>query len=166
MRQEVSPMQQVQTFRDALTALEQDSRINPKELGVLGISLSGGHALYAAATDRRVKAVVACTPFISPTAGLRKRMNLAPKFWADIFQRSVLKRPPTIMVQGVGPPGSKSILTTDGVLEWTDTLAMNAPNFQNNVTISSLANLVPYNIAPVSHAPLSNSRRLHGLFET
>lgn len=148
LRQEVSPLQQVQTFRDALTALEQDSRINPKELGVLGISLSGGHALYAAATDRRVKAVVACTPFISPTAGVGGRMNLGPKLWADTFLRVVLKRQPKIMVQGVGPPGSKAVLTTDGVLEWTDTLAMNAPNFHNEVTVSSLANLLPYNIAP------------------
>ena len=148
LRQEVAPLDQVQTFRDALTALEQDHRINPKELGVWGTSLSGGHALYAAATDRRVKTVVSITPFISPTNGLRSRMKLVPTVTADMVQRSVFKKPQVNMITAVGKPRSKAVLTADGVLKWTEFISFDAPNFRNEVTASSLQKMSHYNIHP------------------
>lgn len=148
LRQEVAPVQQVQTFRDALTALEQDSRINPKELGVWGTSLSGGHALYAAATDRRVKAVVSITPYISPTNGLAGRMKFVPAVAADSLQRSIRKRPDTKMISGVGVPGSRAVMTTDGAFQWTEAASFDAPNYRNEVTLNSLVNMTRYNVHP------------------
>ena len=148
LRQEVAPLQQIQTFRDALTALEQDPRINSKELGVWGTSLSGGHALHAAASDRRVKAAVSITPFISPTNGLLSRLKFVPTVTSDIFHRSILKKPRTNMIAGVGPPGSKAVITDDGALEWTQFVSFDAPNFRNEVTSTSLQNMIQYNAHP------------------
>ena len=154
-RQEVAPFQQVQTFRDALTALEQDSRINPKELGVFGTSLSGGHAIYAAATDRRVKCVVSITPFISPVNGLAARMKFVPTVTADVLGRSLHKKKhQSKMMPCVGLPGSRAVLTMDGVLKWTEFTAFDAPNFRNEVTVSSLRNMAYYNVNP--YAPFVN----------
>ncbi|MCJ1324586.1 hypothetical protein MMC10_001248 [Thelotrema lepadinum] len=151
-RQEVAPAQQVQTFRDALTAIEQDSRINPKELGVWGTSLSGGHAMYAAATDRRVKAIVAVTPYISPTNGLAQRMRFAPAVTMELISHRYHQRKgrdhASAMIPGVGAPGSRAVMTADEALGWTNFIAFNAPNFKNEVTLSSLRNMALYNIAP------------------
>ena len=153
LRQEVSPTAQVTTFRDALTALSSDPRINPKELGVWGTSLAGGHALYAAATDRRVKAVVAITPYISPANGLAQRMKFAPAVLSDSFSRKIVhKKDPSShtssLIPGVGKPGSRAVVNADGAAEWTEFVAFDAPTYRNEVTVTSLAWMATYNVAP------------------
>src|SRR5262249_21206985 len=50
------PHEQVRDSRAALTYLGEQGDIAPGRLGMLGISLGGGHALTAAAADRRVRA--------------------------------------------------------------------------------------------------------------
>lgn len=64
-RQEVDPYAQLADARDVLTLAQQQQGVDPARLGLWGTSYSGGHALVLAATDRRVRAVVAQVPTVS-----------------------------------------------------------------------------------------------------
>lgn len=61
-RQQIFWHDQHEDYRAALTWLSLQPEIDAQRLGVWGTSYSGGHALYLAAFDRRIKAVVAQTP--------------------------------------------------------------------------------------------------------
>src|SRR5271163_1535754 len=57
-RQRISPRDQIEDYRNALTWLSLQSEIDADRLGVWGTSFSGGHVIQVAAQDPRVKAVV------------------------------------------------------------------------------------------------------------
>src|SRR5258708_7115125 len=57
-RQRISPRDQMEDYRNALTWLSLQSAIDADRLGVWGTSFSGAHVIQVAAHDPRVKAVV------------------------------------------------------------------------------------------------------------
>lgn len=57
-RQEISPHVQISDIQDAITYAQTRQDIDSTKIGLWGYSYGGGHALYLAAVDRRVKAVV------------------------------------------------------------------------------------------------------------
>src|SRR5580700_4322716 len=57
-RQRVSPRDQMEDYRNALTWLSLQPEIDADRLGVWGTSFSGAHVIQVAAQDSRVKAVV------------------------------------------------------------------------------------------------------------
>src|SRR5437899_4939453 len=57
-RQRISPHDQMEDYRNALTWLSLQPEIDADRLGVWGSSFSGGHVIQVAAHDSRVKAVV------------------------------------------------------------------------------------------------------------
>jgi uncharacterized protein len=57
-RQCISPRDQMEDYRDALTWLSLQPEIDAGRLAVWGSSFSGGHVIQVAAHDPRVKAVV------------------------------------------------------------------------------------------------------------
>ncbi|HMC36804.1 MAG TPA: alpha/beta hydrolase [Actinomycetota bacterium] len=57
-RQRVSPHDQIEDYRSALTCLSLRPEVDADRLGVWGTSFSGGHVLHVAAYDPRVKVVV------------------------------------------------------------------------------------------------------------
>ena len=57
-RQRVSPRDQMEDYRNALTWLSLQPEIDKNRLGVWGTSFSGAHVIQVAAFDPRVKAVV------------------------------------------------------------------------------------------------------------
>ena len=72
-RQELNPWQQIEDYRHAITYAMTLSFVDADRIGVWGTSYSGGHVLAIAATDRRVKCVVAQVPTISGHwSGLRR----------------------------------------------------------------------------------------------
>ncbi len=58
IRQLVDPFDQVQDIRHALDWLEGEPMVDATRLGIWGTSYSGGHVIYVAAIDDRVKCVV------------------------------------------------------------------------------------------------------------
>ncbi len=56
-REVVDPIEQTRDWLNALHWLQSEPIFDTSRIGVWGSSYSGGHALYAAAHDRRVKAV-------------------------------------------------------------------------------------------------------------
>src|SRR5262249_21285711 len=56
------PLEQVADIQAATTFLAGRAELDASRIGLLGISLGGAHALYAAALDERVRAVAAIAP--------------------------------------------------------------------------------------------------------
>jgi hypothetical protein len=71
-RQRILPQQQILDIRNALYYLQGEPGVDRAHLGVWGTGLAGGHALVVAATDARVKAVVAQTPVLEGKDAPRK----------------------------------------------------------------------------------------------
>lgn len=64
-RCESDPWRQVADMREAISFVRRLPDVDPARIGLWGTSYSGGHALVAAALDRRVRAVVAQVPLVS-----------------------------------------------------------------------------------------------------
>lgn len=54
--------EQIMDYRNAITWAALQPQVDPQRIGVWGTSYSGGHAMYLAAYDKRIKAVVAQVP--------------------------------------------------------------------------------------------------------
>jgi cephalosporin-C deacetylase-like acetyl esterase len=57
-RQEIIPALQISGLQDAITYAQSRAEVDPDKVGVWGSSYAGGHVLYVAAVDRRVKACI------------------------------------------------------------------------------------------------------------
>jgi fermentation-respiration switch protein FrsA (DUF1100 family) len=63
-RGKLFPMSQVEDFRNGVSFLQRLPGLDPGRIGIWGTSNSGGTVIYAAAVDRRIKAVVAQVPVV------------------------------------------------------------------------------------------------------
>ena len=68
---EIVPLRQVADVRNGLGYLETRADVDASRLAVVGVSFGGGNALYAAAVDARVRAVVAVSPVTDGRAWMR-----------------------------------------------------------------------------------------------
>jgi cephalosporin-C deacetylase-like acetyl esterase len=57
-RQEIIPQMQISDLQDAITYAQTREEVNKTKIGIWGSSYSGGHVLYVAAIDKRVKACI------------------------------------------------------------------------------------------------------------
>jgi fermentation-respiration switch protein FrsA (DUF1100 family) len=72
-RGDIDPWQQIADWRRIISYLESQPVVDATRLGLWGSSYAGGHSLVLAATDRRIRAVVAQVPTISGfEQGLRR----------------------------------------------------------------------------------------------
>jgi dienelactone hydrolase len=73
IRHDIDPWCQIADWRRAICLLESLPEVDADRIGVWGTSYAGGHVLVLAATDRRIRAVVAQVPTISGyQQGLRR----------------------------------------------------------------------------------------------
>jgi fermentation-respiration switch protein FrsA (DUF1100 family) len=63
-RGQLFPMQQVEDFRNGVSCLQRTEGVDRDRIGIWGTSNSGGTVIYAAAVDRRIKAVVSQVPVV------------------------------------------------------------------------------------------------------
>jgi len=63
-RQHVDPWAQIEDYKNAISWAETRRDLDPKRIGIWGISYSGGHVLVVAATDPRVQCVVSNIPVV------------------------------------------------------------------------------------------------------
>ena len=141
-RQEIDPVQQIRDYRHGITYAQTLPEVDGDSIGVWGSSYSGGHVIVVAATDRRVKCVVAQVPSISgPDAALRR---LRPDLVGNLAHGR-RHRPP---VQFAGaPPVMIPVFAEDdatpcalpGGEGWDFLLgtAARAPTYRNEVTLRS-----------------------------
>ncbi|MBS0243331.1 MAG: alpha/beta hydrolase [Proteobacteria bacterium] len=142
-RQEADPVQQCRDYRHAITFARTLSDIDPDRIGIWGTSFGGGHVLFVAAVDRRVKCVVSQVPLISGllTTQRRVRPDLLPfalaAFDADRLARFEGK-PPAMVPVVAEDPATPCVLP--GADAWSFLMGANAspaPNFRNEVTLRS-----------------------------
>lgn len=164
VRQEVDPEQQIRDWRDALSFAETLDGVDPQRIGIWGTSYSGGHALAIAASDRRVKCVVAQVPMVNGPANARRLIRadlLAPTerlIEADRRARWAGQPPAMVPVVSADPLGPAALPTADSHAWFTETAAVRAPAWRNEVTVRSLDLFLGYDpsslIALISPTPL------------
>jgi dienelactone hydrolase len=71
-RKRLIPREQILDIRNALYYLQGEPGVDRARVGVWGAGMAGGHVIVIAATDARVKAVVAQTPIIEGKDAPRK----------------------------------------------------------------------------------------------
>jgi len=89
-RQRVSPHDQIEDYRSALTCLSLLPEVDADRLGVWGTSFSGGHVLHVAAYDPRVKVVVSQVGAMDVNEILRT--TAPPGLYATLQQMTVQER--------------------------------------------------------------------------
>ncbi|MEI9885528.1 MAG: alpha/beta fold hydrolase [Rhizomicrobium sp.] len=151
-RQRVSPHDQMEDFRGALTFLSLQPQIDADRLGLWGSSFAGGHVVEVAAKDPRVKTVVAQAGAMD----LRRIVvtALGAEGLAGLEQMTVKERARhfveggEVYIANALPPGNGLALQPDAAsFEFaTRAQATVAPNWRNEVTLSSIA-------AVIEHAP-------------
>ncbi len=161
-RQEINPWQQIEDYRHAITYAAALPGIDASRVGIWGTSYSGGHALVVAATDRRVKCVVAQVPTISGHAsGLRRvpasRVPQLTAAFAEDRARRMQGDPPA-MRRVVGAAEEHPVFSTPDAIDWFLEAAKLAPAWKNEVTLRTLEWARAYepgaHIAHISPTPL------------
>lgn len=142
-RQHVAPREQAAAFIDALDRVAAHPRVDAERLGTWGTSMSGAHAIVAATRDPRVRAVVSIIPFMG--APRRPEPQIVRAVAGDLAGQLVRRPPREIAV--AGDPGERAVMTTDGALAWVQTMAAEAPRYENRVTVSSLLEVARYSAA-------------------
>jgi fermentation-respiration switch protein FrsA (DUF1100 family) len=163
-RDEIDPWQQVRDYRNAVTWLRRQPRIDPERIGVWGSSYSGGHVLVVGAIDRRVKCVVAQVPLISGSRNLARLVRadmaapLRAQFDADREARFAGGAPARLPVVTSEVAGAAALPTADSWEWFTQTAKTRAPAWRNEVTLRTLEMLGEYEpdvyIARISPTPL------------
>jgi uncharacterized protein len=142
LRQCVDPAEQLVGFSGAIDALVADKRFDRTRIGVWGVSLSGGHTLTLAGTDKRVKTAAAIIPYINTPLNLADALRFFIPMLKDGISRLFGGAPKMIAVSG--EPGDLAIMTSDGVTKWMEEMTNGVPTFRNEVTVSSLNNMRVY----------------------
>jgi len=151
-RQRVSPHDQMEDYRNALTWLSLQPGIDPDRLGVWGTSFSGAHVIQVAAQDPRVKAVVSQVGPMDLRAIIKE--SAGPEAFAGLQHLTVQERIRHATEGGeayfpmTGRPGEGFALQSDldSYKFGTTAQASVAPSWRNEATMSSLE-------AIVDHAP-------------
>jgi uncharacterized protein len=84
-RYEADPGVQIQAYREGISFLINLEYVDKSRIGIWGGSYSGGHALVVSALDKRVKCMVAITPFISGSYYLNTMPGTARDFLIHQF---------------------------------------------------------------------------------
>lgn len=71
-RQHLDPWAQIEDYRNAISFAMSQPELDPKRIGVWGISYSGGHALILAAVDPRIKCAVSNIPVVDGFQNMRR----------------------------------------------------------------------------------------------
>ena len=157
-RQDVDPVLQRRTYRDAISFAQSLGEVDPNRIGLWGSSYSGGHVIEVSAQDRRVRCVVAQVPTISGFAQARRRMTgeamqaMRVRFDEDRAARLKGEEPKRLALVSIDPAKPGYFNTRDAYENYM------VPGFTNEITLRSLEmgweNEPSVNIARVSPTPL------------
>ena len=157
-RQDVDPVLQRRTYRDAISFAQTLPEVAPQRIGLWGSSYGGGHVIEVAAQDRRVRCLVSQVPTISGFNQARRRMTsdamkaMRVRFDADRANRLKGAPPSVLPLVSIDPakPGYfNSQVAYDNYM---------VPGFVNEITLRSMEmgweNEPAINIARISPTPL------------
>jgi fermentation-respiration switch protein FrsA (DUF1100 family) len=162
-RQHVIPEEQHKDYRNAITWISQHPEVDGERIGIWGSSYSGGHVLHLAATDRRVKAVVAQVPLVNGWKNAQRLMrpDIMNNFIKDLNEYRIARYNGGEVqhVAVVAPDGQPCALPTPDSYEWfISTGETIAPTWRNEVTLETMEAFLGYNpaglIENISPTPL------------
>lgn len=140
--------EQVQDYRDAITWVSLRQEVNPARIGVWGTSYSGGHVMFLAAYDRRIKAVVSQVPVANVWSTYFEAMPVEQQNgflgWLAQNRADEIANGKTNYITVAAPPDQPSVWPLQ---EWYDAfmrLSRNAPTWVNGITVESLETHVTY----------------------
>ncbi|MFV0253731.1 MAG: alpha/beta hydrolase [Beutenbergiaceae bacterium] len=149
-RGEITPWQQIDDFRNAITYAQSLPGVDPGRVGIWGSSYSGGHVIVVAAMDRRVKAVSAQVPVVDGDANFRQLVRadfIGPtrtNFDADRRARAAGQAPAMIDVVNPDPMAASALPTADSWAWFNGTHELRAPSFVNSCTLRSVERFSEY----------------------
>ena len=161
-RHEIDPWRQVEDLRHAITYVGSLPAIDAARIGVWGSSYGGGHALVVAATDRRVRCVVAQVPTTHGSQTAQRRASgeveatLLQRF-ADERQRRARGEAPT-RLRLMGDAASGAVYRSQDAVDWYTAAYQRAPGAVPEVTLRSVEAARGYNptdfVERISPTPL------------
>lgn len=150
------PFEQIEDYRNAISWVSTRPEVDSERIGLWGNCYSGGHVLYLAAFDCRVKALVSQFPFVNGWSYCQPlvRPGLFSAFLQMLGQdcqaRYNGEQGQSIPV--VAPEGEISALPTPDAFQWfTEAGARLAPNWRNAVSLASMEKLIEYKPAYSIH---------------
>jgi fermentation-respiration switch protein FrsA (DUF1100 family) len=153
-RSQVFPLEMVEDYRNGVTWLSDQPRVDPQRIGVWGTSLSGGLVLSVGTFDKRVKAVVAQVPLaMNPES----RRALDHEAWDRagellIQDRMERYRSGTVKyMKVVSPEGGSCALPGQEPYDEFMMLAKTAPSWRNEVSLESLEKMREFDPVSLIH---------------
>lgn len=155
-RQHINPWDQIEDYKNAVSFAETLPEVDPKRIGLWGISYSGGHVLIAAATDPRVRWAISTIPVVDgfPTVrrchGERRFAELMALIAADRKKRYETAGPGDYMpMSSTKPHDELSAWPFPHVYEaFIDIKQREAPLHEHYSTIESVELLLVYTVFP------------------
>ncbi|MFT7599152.1 MAG: dienelactone hydrolase [Acidimicrobiales bacterium] len=153
LRGEIDPWQQVSDMRDAITYVGSRAEVDADRIGLWGTSYSGGHSLVVAATDSRVKCVVAVVPTISGHQNTTRALTADgyAAFVRDVNEERAARQ------RGEEPLMIPISMEGDESYEWSKVAGVGT-TYVNSCTLLSRAHRAAYEpgsyIAAISPTPL------------
>jgi fermentation-respiration switch protein FrsA (DUF1100 family) len=143
-RQEIDPWLQVRDYSDAVTFAQSLPQTDALRIGIWGSSYSGAHVLVVAAIDRRVKCAVSQVPAVSGYNNFRRLVRadmigpLEALCHADRINRAAGAAPAMLPVVAEDPAAPSALPTADSYKFFTETAAVRAPSWRNEVTLRTI----------------------------
>ena len=154
-RQHIDPWAQIEDYRTAITYLETRPEIDPRRIGVWGISYSGGHVLIVGATDPRVRCIVSNIPVVDGWLTMKQvhgalAFRRLQELVLDDRRRRLAKGEYGYMPMSTEEP-DRVLSTwpfpevTSAFLQFKNTVA---PNHEHRNTVASTELLMGYDVRP------------------
>jgi fermentation-respiration switch protein FrsA (DUF1100 family) len=153
-RSQIFPLEMVEDYRNAITWVSEQTEVDPRRIGIWGISYSGGLVLYIGTFERRVKAVVAQVP---STLNPESRRAMNPEKWDSVGEfilRDRIERYKTGVVNYmkiVAPEGESCLLPGKSAYDGYMSLKEIGPNWRNQVTLESLEKMREFDPISLIH---------------
>jgi hypothetical protein len=149
-RGEITPSDQIDDFRNAITYAETLEGTDRDRIGIWGSSYSGAHVLVVAALDRRVKCVSSQVPAVDGDANFRQLVRAdfvgGARAGFDEDRRARFRGEPPAMIDVVNedPMAASALPTPDSYAWFIGTQELRAPSFVNSCTLRSVERFSEY----------------------
>jgi dienelactone hydrolase len=143
-RQEINTWLQSNDLRDAITYAQTRAEVDKSKIALWGYSLAGAEAVYVAAIDRRVKAVIALGPGMDGNDIVRRQappfaLNaMQALFEVDRLARAEGKAPITVPVIST-EPGGQAVLPSPESRAFFSKWESRQSSWKNELTLRRLA---------------------------
>lgn len=154
-RSQLFPHEQLEDLRNAVTWLRHQPGIDPERIGAWGVSLGGGHVMFLAAFDKRIKTVVAMIPAINQWENFLTAMPREAFFgFLGTLAQDREVRYDSGQVNYfplVAPPGQGGLMPDEAYQFYTQVQQTIAPGWANRISTQSLEKFVSYDPAGPIH---------------